>query len=409
MKKADGSALPTVMVIAVLICLLVLFAIALFENNMLFYHGYHNRVQCKAHLNSAVVLYCNDSTFQKEWGEVQQVLLFEKDASSKVHYLIKHWGLYECVHVDLPTQKMQTTRLLGKQIDCDKQAALWACDQEMALSLGGKSNIRGRIYVPMNGLNYVTIENEPFSGENIDDNNVALSDKQSPLIDSTYLKEMEALKLVNEITDFPPSPEAYYPFNESTIHLRFPQSTNEIRCRGNVVLHGDDVTLSSQTIVSDVILLARKVTVQSGFKGSLQILATDTVIIEDNACLEYPSGICLKGDSTKTFLSLGASSYIKGYAVVFGYADRNFSLTVKKNYSQAPSARFYGLLYVDGITELNGKVSGAVYIKRCYYLPHDGLYSNTLFNTTIYRNNEIAYPFFFKNSPYRRKEIKTLH
>lgn len=177
---------------------------------------------------------------------------------------------------------------------------------------------------------------------------------------------------------------------------------------GHIVLHADETVISPSATLQDVILLARKVTIKSGFKGSLQILATDSVIIEDHVRLEYPSGICLKGDSTKTYLSIGEASVLKGYAIVFGRVDTNFSFTIKENYHQNPTATLFGLLYIDGVSILNGNVSGAVYLKRCYYIPENGLYSNTLYNTQIYRNNQIAYPLLFK-APYRRKEIKSLH
>lgn len=407
MRKITGSALPMVLVVSVLVCLLVLFAITLFDLNILFYAGYHSRKQDQDHLNSAVLLYCNDSTFYQELDDTHLLPLYPEDKTSTIQYNRFSWGLYECLCLNLTERGFASARLLGKRVECNKQAALWACDQEMALSLAGKSTIKGALFVPMNGLNYVTIGNEPFTGKHVEESNIAIAQKRAPDIDSTYLKRMEALSLQKDAQFLPEKPRAYYQFDKEEVHYRIGENILEEALRGHLVLHADETVISASTTLQDVILLARKVTIKNGFRGTLQILATDSVIIEDNVRLEYPSGICLKGDSTKTYLTIGETSVLKGYAIVFGRTDTNFSFAVNENYHQAATATVFGLLYVDGVSVLKGNISGAVYLKRCYYVPENGLYSNTLYNTKIYRNNKIAYPFLFQ-SPYRRREIKSL-
>lgn len=219
-----------------------------------------------------------------------------------------------------------------------------------------------------------------------------------------YLKE----------TEFIPSSEdsrykPYYSFSEEETHFYVPDDIQQYAMKGHVVLHGDDILLSSGTILNDVILLARRVTINEGFHGSLQIIATDTVILGKNAHLSYPSGIYLKGNNDRTYLYMDENSTLNGYAIIFGTTENNTDYNVEINFRQTPTAVFNGLLYVDGVACLQGCCYGGVYLKECCYVSSDSFFNSTICDARVYRNNQIAFPFFFKQSDYRRKDLKTLN
>jgi hypothetical protein len=411
MKKLEASALPTVLVISVLICLLVLFAFVLFDINALFYSNYHYARQQKEHLNSAFVLYCNDSTLLSSLGQENEYLLYKEDQSSQVRYEIRPWGFYEYVTISTQDEKFHSTRLIGKSQDCEYGAALWVCNRDMALSLAGTTEIKGPVYIPINGINYIQLGNEKYQGQMIDDYYVDLSEKELPDIDSSYLETVDRLRNQQGISSFPTGEEAkqYHSFKNETLHFSIPENTDDLSARGNIVLHAGEVTISSNAILSDVILVAKKVTIEDGFAGSLQIIASDTVIIEDNVHLRYPSGIYLNGNKRKTYLSLANHSRVDGYAIVMGNCEGGSGLHIDQNYRQKSTATFQGLLYVDGIADVSGEIYGAAYIKECYYLPENGIYAGTLHSVKIHRSDKIAYPLFFSKSMYKRKEIKTVY
>ena len=55
----------------------------------------------------------------------------------------------------------------------------------------------------------------------------------------------------------------------------------------------DSITIQSENLFKDVLIVAPKVRIKSAFRGSVQILATDTVIIEEGCKLEYPSSVIM--------------------------------------------------------------------------------------------------------------------
>ncbi len=412
MKTLKGSSLPTVMVICVLISLLVLFAIALFDMNNLFYANYHAGKQRKEDINSAFVVYCNDSTLTSLLDREGGYQLYEgDDASLPVHFEIQPWGLYECVTVYTADHTYHSTRLLGKKQDCEYEAALWVCSRDMVLSFAGRSEIKGTTFIPINGISYIQLGDIPFEGKEIRDEYIDLSEVELPPIDTAYIKRLETCRKRADMAALPAKKEAdpYYSFRDPTVHFDLADHSGPLCVRGNAVLHADEITLTPEDVLSDVILSARKVTIEEGFAGSLQIMATDTVIIKEHVQLRYPSGVYLEGNDGMTYLEIGNHSQLNGYAIVFGTTEKSSGIHIDENYRQDSTAVFRGLLYVDGIADVRGELSGGVYLTECYYLPENGVYASVLKDARISRNNQMVYPLFFAHSAYRRKEIKTIH
>lgn len=410
MKNLRAFSLPTVIVIGILMCLLILFAIALFGFNNYYYSYYHKARQQKEDINSVFVLYCNDSTLMRTIEEEGTYQLYEDNPQTSVSIKTKKWGLYECAEVCAADNSFTSIRLLGKAQECDYEAALWVCSRNMPLSFGGKSEIKGSTYIPTDGIKYVDFGSTIYQGKEIKDFYIDLSEMELPEIDRAYLYLMNNYMKETEVIPSPDNKKykIYYSFADGEVHYYVPKDIYQFSMKGHVVLHADEIVLSSQTILNDVILLARRVFVDEGFRGSLQIIATDTVILSENAHLRFPSGIYLKGNNDRTYLRMDANSKLDGYAVVFGTTENKSENYVEENFRQAPTATLNGLLYVDGIAHLQGECYGGVYLKECYYLSSDKVYATAICNAGIYRNNQIGFPFFFKQSSYRRKEIKTL-
>lgn len=411
MKELKAFSIPTIMTISILICLLLLFVIGVFNFNNNYYSYYHRAKQQKEDINSLFVLYCNDSTLLKEIEEEGFYQLYEDNPHTAVSIKTKKWGLYESVEVCATDSSFSSIRLLGKARECDYEAALWVCSRDMPLSFGGKSEVKGSTYIPTDGIKYATLGSLAFQGKEIKDYHIDLSEKELPEVDRSNLYLMD--KYLKE-TEFIPSSEdsrykPYYSFSEEETHFYVPDDIQQYAMKGHVVLHGDDILLSSGTILNDVILLARRVTINEGFHGSLQIIATDTVILGKNAHLSYPSGIYLKGNNDRTYLYMDENSTLNGYAIIFGTTENNTDYNVEINFRQTPTAVFNGLLYVDGVACLQGCCYGGVYLKECCYVSSDSFFNSTICDARVYRNNQIAFPFFFKQSDYRRKDLKTLN
>lgn len=360
MHKLRGFALPSVLVVSVLILLLILFAYSAITINMHRYAFYHKKKQLREDLKSALVLYCADSTLC-DADDSSEVELFA--GHDKVRVSVERCGLYERVRLfnDYPDEYHV---LAGRRCENDLKAAFWLCDRNRALSLAGDARIDGLVYMPLNGINYTEVNMRYYTGEQIPEERLSISSKDLPSIDSIQFEHARKL------------------------------------CRQN----DEKVELSSS--VRDTIICGSVVKIREGFRGNLQVFASDSVIVEDGAKLEYPSGIYVDSGERRPYVLLEKGSKVNGYIIVT--SQNSDSQLRYPSYVQKSGATLNGLLYVDGSCNIEGDIIGATYVKDCYYYSNGNVYAGTLYDARIARGDSLAFPIFLKG-PYERKMIKKLH
>lgn len=404
MKRINGSSLPTVLVISTLIMILILMAFEFWSINSFYYTRYHSVKQQKMHLSSALSIFCNDSVLAEQMINGRKYQLYEEDDHSTVYLDSYLWGMYECINMYNFDKSLHTAHFLGKSQDTYCSPALWICDRDHSISFSGKTEISGDLFLPKNGLNYINLNFDSFQGEVIPSTNIHNSYKDLPPVDSTYLHAMRSLKdppvtITNKI------PPNYHSFSNDLICVSVTDN-EDIYAKGRIILYGDKVHINSSSSISDIILIARYVTIESGFSGALQIMASDTVEIKEGVHLHYPSGVYIHGDRDKAFLHIDSNSNLEGYAIIEGNVDGGNGFVADIHYRQEHGSQLSGLLYVDGIAHLEGIVTGAAYLKECYYLVGENMYSGLIYNAKIARSDDIPFPFLFKESKFNRMSMK---
>lgn len=358
--RLRGFALPAVLLVSVLILLLILFAYSAVTMNMYRYDLYHEKKQLREDLKSALVLYCADSTLC-EVNDCSEVDLFV--GHDKVKVSVERCGLYERVRLsnDYPDE---CHVLVGRRNESDSQAAFWLCDRNRALSLAGDARIDGLVYMPLNGINYTEVNSRYYTGERILEERLRISSKDLPPVDSVQLEHARTL------------------------------------CRQN------DQKVELLSLVRDTIICESVVRIRKGFRGNLQIFASDSVIVEEGAILEYPSGIYVDSGERRPYVSLERGSKVNGYVIVT--SQNSDSQLRYPSYVQKSGATLNGLLYVDGSCNIEGDIIGAAYVKDCYYYSNGNVYAGTLYDAKVVRSDSLAFPIFLKG-PYERKMIKKLY
>lgn len=373
--------------------------------NSFYYIRYHSDKQQRMHLSSVLSIFCNDSLLSEQMKIDKKYQLYEEDEHSVVYMDVCPWGLYECINMYNFDKSLHAAYLIGKSQDIYRSPSLWVCDRDHSISLSGETEISGEIFLPKSGINYMNTNFDSFRGNIIPTTKIHTSNKDLPPIDSTYLKFMRELRnLPIPRSQIPPE---YHSFSNDIIYASV-NDNEDISAKGKIILYGDKVRISSSSKISDIILIARYVTIESGFSGALQIMASDTVEIEEGVYLHYPSGVYIHGDRNKAFLHIAPDSNIEGYAIIEGNIEGGNGFVVDIHYRQEKGSLFSGLLFVDGITHLEGAVSGAAYLKECYYLSGENMYSGLIYNAKITRSKNIAFPLLFKENKFNKKNIKKI-
>jgi hypothetical protein len=166
---------------------------------------------------------------------------------------------------------------------------------------------------------------------------------------------------------------------------------------GNIVVVAGDLIIASSCRLRDVVVLGGKVRIEDGFTGSLQVFARDSLNVEENVSLDYPSGLY-----SEKYVGIGDDSTVNGYVIVNPADEPNVR---NANYVSSRLATVRGLVWVGGMAQLQGIVSGIAMLDKAVYYSRRGYYENMLSDVTIFENYDMAWPLWLDGPP-ERKEAK---
>ena len=398
--KADT--LPLAIVISVVMLLMVMGVLLLWETNFLHFSQRNFSRQQQANIKSTFVIYNNYPSIIDISQDSVSIQLYDSIASSQMIIEREQWGLYEIVSISSADRKAHQTCILGLDSVSNNYYNFYYQDNKSALTLTGKTNIQGRVAMPTTGIIYGQMKSIFFGGKKIENSRINKSNERlsTPNIQTKrYIDNLLATQIAN--ATLPDDKNPYVSFYNNQPKFMYVQSndTQAFSLKGKIILTGDEIVVSQECELSDIIIVARKVTVNKNFEGSVQIFSRDSVIIEENVKMNYPSGIF-----SQKYIEIGDDSHINGYVIV----DIDDKIDVKKaNYIQSRLAKVRGLLYVNGVAQLQGIVSGNAYLARAVFYSPQGYYNDMIYDATVLGNREMAYPLWFNNTQ-KRKTIKWL-
>lgn len=376
-----GFALPAVLVISVIIMTLIAMAVSLLSLDNRIYQEYHNARQRRLDLESVLTIYCHDSSI---FGQRDSSMLeFDGD---EIDIVRNGWGMYDLITASNSCGE-SIRRLYGRKADSSTGAAFWICDRNRALTLGNDAKIYGTVFIPPNGINYAGDIPEKLR---IPETSKRISSADMPPLDCSFHKRVRQVSETDR-QDFPVIEASE---DDSTFMLN-----------GMGVLRGDKIIISGKSVLHDVIISARKVIVRTGFKGCIQIFCTDSVRLEPDVRLEWPSGICVTSGSGRPHVELCGGSGISGYVAVTG-AEDDPELRFP-GYEQHRGATLDGLLYADCSCNIDGNINGAAYVRDCYHMENGIKFPGTLANARISRSERLAFPILMEGE-HTRKAIKNM-
>lgn len=400
MLHISGAVLPTVLVVSVLLAIMVAALVSLWEADFLFFSKHRHDAMQRAHIVSAFTLYREyPEEVISQAGADGAILLYDSVPHSRVTIKRRPWGLYEVVTVSGCDGKTGSSKILGKRQAGREDAVFYYKNNNSALTLAGKTNFRGRTMMPRNGVVYGQMGSVFFNGEKLAAGQISVSGRELPGPEEAALSAIAGLRdVARSQADALTQDSVRNRFrNMETLVFAADELPGGCYLSGNIIITGADIYIDSSCRLYDVIAVGDNIRIGEGFRGSLQAFAADSLHIENDVTLEYPSGAY-----SETYIGIGEGSVVNGYAIV---DPREKPDARNANYRQSRLATVRGLVYVSGTAQLQGIVSGAAYLDRAVYYSPRGYYENMLYDITILGNAEMAWPFWLAG-PSRRKEAK---
>ena len=302
------------------------------------------------------------------------------------------WGLYDMVLVCAHMQQDSLMRnaLLGTMVP--DSTVLYITDEDRPVSVSGETVIKGTAFLPKSGIRPSYVDGEYFKGnELIVEGKSNDSDREMPALNSSRLAYLQTLGKRDSTIMLPSLPfgtTTKQAFHQPTVKYSMPLGQGYIQdsLLGNIqVISDTTITIASAAVLQDVLIVAPCIRIEKGFTGTAQFFATDSLILEDQVNLSYPSTAAVIGEGEKmTSMRVGNDCQISGTVLLYEpkRSDIPSSASFGTNCHIEGDLIVYGLLdYSKGM-----QVSGRTVCYRFLHKSPSSIYENFLVNIKFDRS-----------------------
>lgn len=332
--------------------------------------------------NTVEYLLCDSPTI--EIGELSQFTLLPSK-TDKISVMRQKWGMFELAGVEVSNRvdTLRRTMFIGRKFK-DDHVALILSDQNRPLVMCGEAIVRGNCLLPEAGVKRGFIEGVAYARHVLIEGDVGVSGMRLPsienLLDSSF-HDFEHRVLSDTLEDKFESVNSFWN-NQEVIRIATSNLKNAFWKGKVIIVSKRAITIDSTVVAEDVIFQAPIVRVLSGFEGSIQIFATDSIIVEKEVNLTYPTLLYLQKTSlaNSAQIEIGHASKVSGAVLLndpYSMYRSNALLTIQEN------AMVTGFVYSNNKVEINGSVSGTVYANKLSITTASSVYENHLFNASI--------------------------
>ena len=279
--------------------------------------------------------------------------------------------------------------------------ALHLSDNRRPIKLVGNTSIIGNVYVSEKGITPGTMNNENYNGSELVVGTIKRNNGVLPKLDPDwlgYLKNIKSQLLLNQSESVSISETNSHSFHEPTlVFYEAGRTTLRRKFAGNIaIVSNTEVIITKEANLKDILIVAPKVTVQSGFKGSLHIISDKNVLVEPEVVLSYPSSIIVMEKDNVPLepiqrggepIVISDRSLVEG--IVYYNQPKGLNNSVSNGIWIQADALIQGEVYCLGSIELSGKVAGTVFAESFIANEFGSKYYNHIYNGSI-KSNELS-------------------
>jgi cytoskeletal protein CcmA (bactofilin family) len=311
-----------------------------------------------------------------------------------------NWGGYLKITstASAKTKRFSKMALVGSKVS-NPAVGIFLSEDKLPLVLVGNTVIEGDAFVSDLGIKPGIISGHYYNGKELVKGNISSGSGVLPELDPVWLKNVRNLQnYIPSNSDVVIERGAINKnsFFETTHYVYDPDkiTLNETYI-GNIVIKSDtEVIITQDAKLTDVIVIAPKITLKKGFTGSAQFIAEEKITIGENVRLTYPSSFIVLYDKDeegkpvpkgKEPIFIADNSSIEGTVI---YLDerkdkKDNRMNSVTNVSIAPQGTINGNVYCQGNVELMGTVVGAVFTNRFVAREFGSVYINHIYNGKI--------------------------
>lgn len=326
----------------------------------------------------------------------------------------KSWGVFSVLQtITFNKHAKKIRHALCFESSKDSHPSIYLPGNYGGLKIAGETFLEGNCTIPNASLELTYLPNtnrtlkELIKGET----------EKAELYLTPLKKEFQNLEVKSIYANLNPialiNKDTSVAFNQKTVYFRsLDAMILTKKYSGNIVFHSyDSIYISSTSELNNCILIAPKVIFEEGFKGAVQVFATNKIILQKNVQLKYPSFLHLNENTNsigdKNRIELQEEAQIIGGILM---TTQSFDQRNMMQLKVAEKSVVGGLVYCTGEAEIRGTIIGSIYTNR-FYLDYGGsIYTNHLVNAFISSKKlpkEQAFPNWLQDDKIVKTEIMT--
>lgn len=376
-SKLSGGIMTYVLTIGILVSTVLSMLILYLYYSRLAYKTYDRRITLVDNLEVAIDITKGDYG-RFEYGETYNFDLYGSGSDS-ISINRQKWGLFDRFIVRSFFGKISFAKayIIAHKANSQGRSSIYLQDDGRSLAVAGSTTITGKAYLPKAGIQSAYVGRIGYQNKELMNGKELRSEKEFPEI--SLQEVINGLKqhrgnLIDELTD---TTQSF--FNEPSIFEGFELTVFD-SISGNIVLKSDrKLVFSAESSITDVIAYAPVIIIEEDFKGRGQFFAEDTLIVEENVVLNYPTVLAVYNKNKPALIKLHEKSKTNGWILMDGQSD---GLRRRVVYMEDGS-QHNGMVYCNGMTEIYGKIIGNVTTRRFLINAPSAVYENYLFNATI--------------------------
>lgn len=334
-------------------------------------------------------------------GDSALIEIFDNE---EVRLTKRRWGNYFIItsYSGWKNKKSERIALTGSDHSEQEPVALFMPDEGRVLSISGNTILKGTCYLPDGTARVSSIEGQHFIYKEPVNGIIRESPPKLPSLESELLRFAENFL---DSAEFVPENQinilvidtthVVNLFRNKTLFIlndTLSQISN-LSLSGNIILWSlRPIEIDSTCSLSDIIIFAPQIRLKSGFRGELQVFALQSIVVDENSRIGFPSQLCVMQAETAVYrptdtlsVEINKNSYVEGSVVI-----KSSGLFSHLKISEGASVS--GQIFCPGQVELNGEIKGTLYCRSFLLTTPRAKYYNHLLNTSI--DNKGLSPYY---------------
>jgi cytoskeletal protein CcmA (bactofilin family) len=320
--------------------------------------------------------------------------LFQESELDSFALKSEYWGMFGLLHsIGIHSKYRDTlSSFFGHIPTGEFRHSLFLEDQNQPLVIAGDTRLRGSLALPAAGIKSGIVGRRMYSGQTMHQGKLSSSKgKKLAFRPLGWEGIRDSLRKVHQM---PKASEANR-LRNMDLYQPWLGEPHRILAQGNlrlenvqlegkcIVYVSGELTVASEAILNDVILIARQIHIEPGFEGRVQAFATENLRVDSNVNLKYPSLLMLAPQANEAVeLGLAEGCSVEGaiiYDPILGglLPQRNTRIFL------AEGSHHTGHLVARHNLDLRGKVSGGVQAGNLLLQTPASRYNNYLMDASL--------------------------